>query len=59
MAELMSGSPRVTTEETKAVEAMQGMENPTPVSFLPVVEDNKSMKLAGLVTLHGLVNAGL
>jgi hypothetical protein len=23
------------------------------------VEDSKSMKLAGLVTLHGLVNAGL
>mmetsp|Transcript_28662 Transcript_28662/g.45974 ORF Transcript_28662/g.45974 Transcript_28662/m.45974 type:complete len:325 (-) Transcript_28662:599-1573(-) len=59
MAELMSGSPRVTVADAKAVEAMQAMEHPTPVSFLPVVEDIVSMKLSGLVTLHGLVNAGL
>ena len=59
MAELMSNTPRVTTEDTKAVEAMRNMESPTQVSFLPVVENAKSMKLAGLVTLHGLVNAGL
>jgi hypothetical protein len=45
--------------DAKAVEAMQAMEHPTPVSFLPVVEDIVSMKLSGLVTLHGLVNAGL
>jgi hypothetical protein len=47
MAELMgsNGAPRVTTEDAKAVEAMQAMEAPTPVSFLPVVE-------VGLFTLN-------
>mmetsp|Transcript_12792 Transcript_12792/g.30867 ORF Transcript_12792/g.30867 Transcript_12792/m.30867 type:complete len:327 (-) Transcript_12792:286-1266(-) len=59
MSELMSATPRVTTADTKAVEAMKGMEQPSPVTFLPVVEDRAGMKLAGLVTLHGLVNAGL
>ena len=44
---------------TEAVEAMQAMENPTPVTFLPVVSDTKSMKLEGLVTLHGKASRGL
>jgi arabinose-5-phosphate isomerase len=41
-----------------AVEAMQKMEAaPSPVTFLPVV-DFKNVVI-GLVTLHGLVSAGL
>lgn len=57
MMEIMSNTPKITTSETKAFEAMRLMEN--KVSFLPVVQDAKSMTLTGLVTLHGLVNAGL
>ena len=41
-----------------AVEAMKKMESPpSPVQFLPVV--NEENTLIGIVTLHGLVSAGL
>lgn len=41
-----------------AVEAMQKMESPpSPVQFLPVVNDENVV--IGIVTLHGLVSAGL
>jgi CBS domain-containing protein len=35
---------------------LQAMEDPTKVTFLPVVEDGR---LQGLISLHGLVSAGL
>jgi arabinose-5-phosphate isomerase len=41
-----------------AVEAMEKMESPpSPVQFLPVVNDNNVV--CGIITLHGLVSAGL
>lgn len=50
--------PRSITANAMAVEAMQKMEAaPSPVTFLPVV-DFKNVVI-GLVTLHGLVSAGL
>jgi len=57
MGELANTSPRTVGTEDKAVDAMHAMENPTPVTFLPCVEGGRTLK--GLVTLHGLVNAGL
>jgi len=54
---LMTSTPRTVNADMKAVDAMQAMENPTKVTFLPVLEADG--KLAGLVTLHGLVSAGL
>ena len=54
----MSSTPRTTLAEGKAVDAMREMEaGGRPVSFLPVIDEEK--KLVGLLTLHGLVNAGL
>ena len=54
----LSSTPRTTLAEGKAVDAMREMEaGGRPVSFLPVIDEEK--KLAGLLTLHGLVNAGL
>lgn len=56
--DLMSSTPRTTLAEGKAVDAMREMEaGGRPVSFLPVIDEEK--KLVGLLTLHGLVNAGL
>lgn len=41
-----------------AVDAMKKMEAPpSPVQFLPVI--NQENTLIGIVTLHGLVSAGL
>lgn len=41
-----------------AVEAMKRMEAlPSPVQFLPVVDRQNAV--VGIVTLHGLVSAGL
>lgn len=51
-------NPRTTRPDTMAVEAMQKMESPpSPVQFLPVINDENV--LIGIVTLHGLVSAGL
>lgn len=44
--------------DAMAVEAMQKMESPpSPVQFLPVVDDDNAV--VGIITLHGLVSAGL
>jgi arabinose-5-phosphate isomerase len=51
-------NPRTITAEAMAVEAMAKMESPpSPVQFLPVVDDNNVV--LGIITLHGLVSAGL
>lgn len=51
-------NPRTTSPEMMAVEAMRKMESPpSPVQFLPVI--NEENILIGIVTLHGLVSAGL
>ena len=61
MDKLMTKNPRVTFVDSKAVEALQEM---TPVggkavSFLPVVKSSEDRKLIGIVTMNGLVKAGL
>ncbi|KAK4744093.1 hypothetical protein SAY87_010405 [Trapa incisa] len=58
VGEMCNRNPRTTSPETMAVEAMRKMESPpSPVQFLPVIiEENV---LIGIVTLHGLVAAGL
>lgn len=43
--------------DSMAVEALQQMETSNPVTFLPVVDAQR--RVTGLVTLHGLVAAGL
>ncbi|XRA96145.1 arabinose 5-phosphate isomerase [Pycnococcus provasolii] len=50
-------TPRTINEDAMAVEAMKSMEEPTKVTFLPVVNDSK--QVTGIITLHGLVTAGL
>lgn len=51
-------NPRSIGPDAMAVEAMQKMESPpSPVQFLPVIDDQNI--LIGIVTLHGLVSAGL
>jgi len=56
LSSIMTKSPRMVSPDMKAVDAMQMMETPSPVTFLPVVEDGY---LRGLITLHTLVSAGL
>jgi hypothetical protein len=54
---LSNRNPRTITAEAMAVEAMEKMEAPpSPVQFLPVVNENV---VCGIITLHGLVSAGL
>lgn len=51
-------SPRTIDPNAMAVEAMKRMESPpSPVQFLPVV-DHQNVVI-GIITLHGLVSAGL
>eukprot|EP00898_Chlorokybus_atmophyticus_P002660 jgi/Chlat1/3395/Chrsp23S03812 len=57
LEELMTRKPRTIEASAMAVEAMKAMENPTCVTFLPVIDDAGGV--AGLITLHGLINAGL
>ncbi|CAN7047147.1 unnamed protein product [Brassica oleracea var. botrytis] len=58
VGEMCNRIPRTIGPETMAVEAMKKMESPpSPVQFLPVV--NEENTLIGIVTLHGLVSAGL
>merc|ERR1711998_63940 len=54
---VMSHTPRTIKVDAMAVEAMKAMEEPTKVTFLPVVNDDYQVK--GIITLHGLVVAGL
>ncbi|KAB1223756.1 putative arabinose 5-phosphate isomerase [Morella rubra] len=58
VGEMCNRKPRTIGPDTMAVEAMKKMEAPpSPVQFLPVVDHQN--KLIGIVTLHGLVSAGL
>ncbi|KAG6384724.1 hypothetical protein SASPL_153541 [Salvia splendens] len=58
VGETCSRKPRTIGPEAMAVEAMQKMESPpSPVQFLPVINDDNVV--IGIVTLHGLVSAGL
>lgn len=58
VGEMCNRKPRTIGPDAMAVEAMQKMESaPSPVQFLPVVNDENV--LIGIVTLHGLVSAGL
>jgi arabinose-5-phosphate isomerase len=51
-------NPRTITADAMAVEAMEKMEAPpSPVQFLPVIDESSTV--IGIVTLHGLVFAGL
>ncbi|KAK1260453.1 putative arabinose 5-phosphate isomerase [Acorus gramineus] len=58
VGEMCNRHPRTINPDAMAVEAMQKMEAPpSPVQFLPVLDDQNTV--IGIVTLHGLVSAGL
>ncbi|CAL5364987.1 unnamed protein product [Camellia sinensis] len=58
VGEMCNRNPRTLGPGAMAVEAMQKMESPpSPVQFLPVIDSQNI--LIGIVTLHGLVSAGL
>ncbi|KNA11499.1 hypothetical protein SOVF_134670 [Spinacia oleracea] len=58
VGEMCNRHPRIIGPDAMAVEAMQKMESPpSPVQFLPVINDQDI--LIGIITLHGLVSAGL
>ncbi|KAF5184883.1 KpsF/GutQ family sugar-phosphate isomerase [Thalictrum thalictroides] len=58
VGEMCNRKPRTIGPNAMAVEAMEKMESrPSPVQFLPVV--NHQSIVIGIVTLHGLVSAGL
>lgn len=58
VGEMCNRKPRTIGPEAMAVDAMKKMESPpSPVQFLPVVDADNV--LIGMVTLHGLVSAGL
>eukprot|EP00873_Tetraselmis_striata_P013855 jgi/Tetstr1/434119/TSEL_023263.t1 len=57
IAQVMNTAPSTILVSEKAVDAMSAMEHPRKITFLPVVDSDD--KLTGLVTLHGLVLAGL
>lgn len=58
VGQMCNRKPRTISAEMMAVEAMKKMEAPpSPVQFLPVV--NEENIVIGIVTLHGLVSAGL
>lgn len=58
VGEMCNRNPRTIGPQSMAAEAMKKMESPpSPVQFLPVVDENNVV--IGIVTLHGLVSAGL
>ncbi|KAL8457148.1 hypothetical protein ACS0TY_035116 [Phlomoides rotata] len=58
VGKMCNRKPRTIGPDAMAVEAMQKMESPpSPVQFLPVINDENIV--IGIVTLHGLVSAGL
>nr|XP_010926570.2 probable arabinose 5-phosphate isomerase [Elaeis guineensis] len=58
VGQMCNRNPRTISPHAMAVEAMQKMESPpSAVQFLPVVDDQNIV--IGIVTLHGLVSAGL
>ena len=52
-----SKNPRIITIDGTAEEALKQMEQPTVVSFVPVVTDMTTMTLAGLVTMNMLISS--
>jgi len=56
VGDVMTARPRTCSSSIKAFEAMQAMESPRKITFLPVVDEGQ---LRGLVSLHSLVTAGL
>lgn len=57
VGELCNRTPRTILFNSMAAEAMGRMEQSPPVKFLPIV--NHANVVVGIVTLHGLVSAGL
>ncbi|XP_074571583.1 putative arabinose 5-phosphate isomerase [Curcuma longa] len=58
VGEMCNRNPRSISPEAMAVEAMERMESPpSAVQFLPVVDARNVV--IGIITLHGLVSAGL
>ncbi|TMW97047.1 probable arabinose 5-phosphate isomerase [Solanum lycopersicum] len=58
VGEMCNRKPRTIGPDAMAADAMQKMESPpSPVQFLPVIDQDNV--LIGIVTLHGLVSAGL
>ncbi|XP_002532039.2 probable arabinose 5-phosphate isomerase [Ricinus communis] len=58
VGEMCNRNPRTIGPDAMAVEAMKKMESPpSPVQFLPVIDQQNIV--IGIVTLHGLVSAGL
>ncbi|XP_022963934.1 probable arabinose 5-phosphate isomerase [Cucurbita moschata] len=58
VGQMCNRNPRTIDPEAMAVDAMKKMEAPpSPVQFLPVI--NQQAMLIGIITLHGLVSAGL
>ncbi|WCJ38309.1 Arabinose 5-phosphate isomerase KdsD [Euphorbia peplus] len=58
VGEMCNRHPRTIGPDAMAVDAMKKMESPpSPVQFLPVI--NEQNIVIGIVTLHGLVSAGL
>ncbi|CAK8543606.1 unnamed protein product [Lathyrus sativus] len=58
VGKMCNRNPRTIGPDAMAVDAMKKMEAPpSPVQFLPVIDDDNI--LIGIVTLHGLVSAGL
>ncbi|MED6110771.1 putative arabinose 5-phosphate isomerase [Stylosanthes scabra] len=58
VGEMCNRKPRTIGPEAMAVDAMKKMEAPpSPVQFLPVINDDNVV--IGIITLHGLVSAGL
>ncbi|RVW53529.1 putative arabinose 5-phosphate isomerase [Vitis vinifera] len=58
VGQMCNRNPRTISSNVMAVDAMRRMEAPpSPVQFLPVLDDQNV--LIGIVTLHGLVSAGL
>lgn len=58
VGEMCNRNPRTIGPDAMAVAAMEKMESPpSPVQFLPVIDDRNVV--IGIITLHGLVSAGL
>lgn len=58
VGKMCNRNPRTIGPDAMAVDAMKKMEAPpSPVQFLPVIDDDNVV--IGIVTLHGLVSAGL
>mmetsp|Transcript_12034 Transcript_12034/g.39584 ORF Transcript_12034/g.39584 Transcript_12034/m.39584 type:complete len:356 (-) Transcript_12034:898-1965(-) len=53
------GFPRTCTEDQMAFDASLLLDNPTPVSFLPVLSADGKKTLQGMVTIQSLKEAGL